>query len=113
MTSLANEVIIWGLSLHGKRGAVYVSVNLCFTPMAYIIRQLCLKVRVFFISSLFFKENSMHIIARLFKGEVFTNAVTFQWSLGCIILLFSFVIFMLSLAGVLYFVFFRGYSLFG
>ncbi len=61
-----------------------------------------------FISSLFFKENSMHIIARLFKGEVFTNAVTFQWSLGCIILLFSFVIFTLSLAGVLYFVFFRG-----
>lgn len=45
----------------------------------------------------------MHIIARLFKGKVFTNAVTFQWSLGCIILLFSFVIFTLSWAGILYF----------
>ncbi len=61
---------------------------------------------VFFIRVLFFKENGMHIIACLFKGNMFANTVILQGCLGCVILLFSFVIFILSWVGVLYFVFF-------
>ncbi|MGP3159467.1 hypothetical protein ACTVR5_12530 [Serratia marcescens] len=50
----------------------------------------------------------MHIIARLFQGKVLANVVIFEGVLGCTILLFSFVIFTLSWAGVLCFVFFGG-----